>query len=523
MRVEWISGLRRWGTMVVAAATFVAGSMLASASAHAAEAPASPTLPATVTADALPTWQINGVVWSQVIVGNTVYVTGSFTKARPPGVAAGGVGEVDALNVFAYDVTTGNRVASFSHSLNAQGLAIAASPDGSRVYVAGDFSQVDGQARGHIAAFDTATNSLVPNWTPNIGGQVRALAVTASTVYAGGSFPSAGGETRSGFAAVSTASTTVLPWAPAAGGSNAAVWALLVSPDQSRVIAGGSFETINGAAAYGMGSVDAATGAVLPWAANTTIRTAGLNGGITSLSTDGTQVFGSGYAFGSGASFEGTFSADPSTGAINWINDCLGDNYSTWAMNQVLYSATHQHDCTVVGSFPDTNPRSRWQKAIAAPTFPTGMITSKDAYGWDFRGFPYAGILHWFPDFEFGTYTADRQAAWSVTGNGTYLSFGGEFPIVNNVAQQGLVRFAVHSVAPDAQKPIYRDTLNPTATSSEAGRVRLVWGATWDRDDPVLTYDVYRDGGASIGTLTQPSNFWTLPALSFTDTGAGLP
>src|SRR5690349_19233447 len=48
--------------------------------------------PATVSADSLPTWQINGVVWSQVTVGNTVYATGSFTKARPPGVAAGGAG-----------------------------------------------------------------------------------------------------------------------------------------------------------------------------------------------------------------------------------------------------------------------------------------------------------------------------------------------------------------------------------------------------------------------------------------------
>src|SRR5829696_1775856 len=64
-----------------------------------------PALPATVTADALPTWQINGVAWSQTVVGNTVYVTGSFTKARPPGVPVGGAGEVDALNIFAFDIT----------------------------------------------------------------------------------------------------------------------------------------------------------------------------------------------------------------------------------------------------------------------------------------------------------------------------------------------------------------------------------------------------------------------------------
>lgn len=73
-------------------------------------------VPPTVSADAFPTWQINGVVWSQVIVGNTVYVTGSFTKARPPGVATGGAGEIAANNIFAYDITTGNRVSSFNQA-----------------------------------------------------------------------------------------------------------------------------------------------------------------------------------------------------------------------------------------------------------------------------------------------------------------------------------------------------------------------------------------------------------------------
>ena len=68
--------------------------------AAAAAAPLAPeAVPPTVTADALPTWQVNGVVWSQAIVGTTAYVTGSFTKARPPGVAAGGAGEVTAGNI----------------------------------------------------------------------------------------------------------------------------------------------------------------------------------------------------------------------------------------------------------------------------------------------------------------------------------------------------------------------------------------------------------------------------------------
>ena len=51
-------------------------------SAPAAEADTQPTsgLPPTVSADALPTWQINGVVWSQTVVGNIVYVAGIFTK-----------------------------------------------------------------------------------------------------------------------------------------------------------------------------------------------------------------------------------------------------------------------------------------------------------------------------------------------------------------------------------------------------------------------------------------------------------
>ncbi len=60
------------------------------------------------------------MVWSQVTVGDTVYATGGFTRARPPGSPAGS-NEVVRNNLLAYNITTGNLITSFNHSLNARG------------------------------------------------------------------------------------------------------------------------------------------------------------------------------------------------------------------------------------------------------------------------------------------------------------------------------------------------------------------------------------------------------------------
>ena len=56
------------------------------------------------------------------------------------------------------------------------------SPDGSRVYVGGSFTTVDGVARNRIAAFDTATGNLVTSFYPRPYAQVTAIAATNGTV-----------------------------------------------------------------------------------------------------------------------------------------------------------------------------------------------------------------------------------------------------------------------------------------------------------------------------------------------------
>ena len=490
-------------------------------------------IPATVAADALPTMQINGIVWAQVTVGNIVYATGNFTAARPAG-AAPGTQQSAAGNIVAYDITTGVRVASFNHSLNAQGLSLAASSDGSTLYVGGDFTSVDGQNRRHIAAFSVASGALT-GFAPYVGSEVRAIAARNSVVYVGGSFQAAGNQARTNLAAFTSAGA-LTAWAPTA--DNGFVTAMVLSPDRTRVIVGGHFSSLNQVAAGGMGSLDSTTGATMPWAANRTITDYGPNAAIDTLSTDGTQIYGGGYLLqtqpvGSVMNFEGTFAANPYTGVIAWLNDCHGDSYSTFVSGAALYSAGHAHDCSAVGSFPNYTPSNEpWHRAIAESTVSAGGHNiGPDSFGWNFNGIADSSVLQWFPHLAGQQATAPAgtvavsgasQAAWSLTGDaaGRYLAAGGEFPTVGtaHTPQQGLVRFAVAALAPNKTGPEYSSVVAPAVSSPAPGSARLTWTAAWDRDNQNLTYRLYLDGSSTaIYSTVISSNFWTRPPQGFNE------
>ncbi len=520
MMVGLTRASRRIRAAIVAATLVVSGLSVIALSANVAVADTQPAAgtPVTTTADALPTVQQNGVVWAEVTVGNTVYATGSFSQTYPANAAKTAANATARGNLLAFDIRTGNLITGFNHTLNAQGLAITASPDGSRVYVAGDFTTVDGVTHNHIVAFDTATGNVATAFAASISNKVNAVVATNSTVYAGGNFFSANGVTRTRLAAFQSSNGGLLAWAPKADDNF--VSALVLTPDQSRVVIGGRFATINSVPTYGLGLVDATGGTtVYPFAMNQVVQDYGSKCGILSLSTDGVNVYGSGFAFGCG-NFEGTFAANPMTGAVVWVSDCHGDTYGTFSTGQVLYSVSHAHECSEIGEFPDTNPRV-WHHALAETVAPLTTNIGPDSYGWNYNGVPAPGLLHWYPDLGIGSVTGQAQAAWSVTGNSQYIALGGEFPSVNgNGNQTGLVRFAVPGVAPDKNAPNASTTLTPKAISFTSGTARVAWQATWDRDNANLTYNVYRDGGTTpVFTATQASVFWKLPAMGFIDRG----
>ena len=505
----------------VGATVALAAAMLVTSGVPTATAAPAPVVQpaAAVTADRLPTVQVDGVVWSQAVVGNTVYAGGSFANARPAG-AAPGTNLTPRNNLLAYDITTGNLVTSFAPNLNGQVLSVAASPDGSRIYVAGDFTTANGQARRRVAAYSTATGALLP-WNPSgPNSQARAIIATNDSVYVGGGFAGLGnGTLRNNLAAYRASDAAVLPWNPNA---NYTVWAIGVSGDGASVFAGGSFQTVGGQAAYGLAKINGSSGALdTGW--RPSVRNAGADAGISSLRVQGNFVYGTSWHFGPGGNLEGTFKVPVGNSDVEWLTDCHGDTYSSFMTNGIVYVAGHAHYCgNMGGGFPQY---SQWKfqhaQAWTDTVNPAGSEILNDVHGYpNWHGVePGPSLVNWLPDMAMGSYTGQYQAGWNVTGNDDYVVFGGEFPSVNGVGQQGLVRFAVRPIAPAERGPALRGRVDRAeARAGLLHAVRVSWPAGYDRDSRVLTYRVTRNG-STVHTTTAASNWWTLPTLGFVDSG----
>ncbi|GAB3174355.1 hypothetical protein GCM10027059_46410 [Myceligenerans halotolerans] len=491
------------------------------ASVTAAETTTSADLPATVSSDPLPTVQIDGVAWTQVVVGDTVYVGGEFSSARPAG-APPGTDEVPRGNLLAYDLDTGELDTSWSPMANAQVKGLAVSPDGSVLYAVGSFTSIDGTTRYRSAAFDTATGALT-SFRPAVNGPVYAVAASGDDVFLGGAFSSVNNTGRSRVAAVDAATgATTRPFA--ASVDDHSVQALAAAPDGGSVVIGGNFTSVDGSSdpGYGLARLDAATGDLLPLPVNTEVRNAGDRSAVLSLSADAERFYGTGYHFGGAGNMEGSFAASWDTGDLVWIEDCHGDTYSVAPFEGVAYQASHKHYCGNSGGFPQTNPWT-YQHGTATTLTVEGTNTA-DIYGYpDHPGTPRPEFLNWYPDFTVGTYTGLDQGPWHVTAGGDHVVFGGEFLRVNNQPQQGLVRFAVREVAPNDDGPRLGGTsFQLTASSPWSGVVRLTWPGNHDRDDKTLSYTVYRDTSSAppVAELEATASFWETEPLATLDVDA---
>ena len=511
-----ISAFRRRVAWAAATAVVLSGAL---ASLPAAPAAADAALPQTVSADPLPTVQIDGVVWKQLIVGSTVFVGGKFANARPAGSPAG-TNQTPRNNMLAYDLTTGALITSFAPSFNAQVKDIAVSADGTTLYVAGSFTTVNGVTRNRLAALDVATGAL-KSWAPSANSYATSVAVNGSVVYVGGVFTAINGQSRPRLAAVDATTGALTPFTVPVDDNQ--VNAITVSPDGSALVIAGNFTTVGGSSdpGYGLARLDAATGAMLPLPLNSEVRDAGPNSAIDDLASNGTYFYGTGWHYGSGGNSEGAFAASWATGELFWLEDCHGDSYGVVPIGNVVYVASHHHYCGNSGGFPQTTPWT-YHHGTATTNDVRGVNTA-DIYGYpDHPGTPRPEFLEWYPQFTPGTYTGADQGPWTVTGNSDYVLYGGEFLAINGTPQQGLVRFANRSIAPNKVGPANKGPYFTLSTASfVSGQVRLSWPGNPDEDDATVQYALYRGSTTTppIYTQTVTAPFWQQPQMTFTDQG----
>ena len=188
-----------------------------------------------------------------------LYVGGTFTALA--GVPRSGLG---AANL------SGGPTLDVSWNPQPDGPVAALLASGGRVFVGGAFTNVGGGARTGFAVLGPSgagAGAVDPSWSVMADGPVNAFLASAggSRLYVGGSFDTIGGADRSGLAALSTAGAGSVDTgftADADAAPESAVRALALSPDGSRLYAGGSFSTINGTGPRFLAALNPGTGAV---------------------------------------------------------------------------------------------------------------------------------------------------------------------------------------------------------------------------------------------------------------------
>ncbi|MFD3697830.1 LamG-like jellyroll fold domain-containing protein [Streptomyces sp. NPDC058646] len=457
------------------------------------------TQPVAFTADQLPTWQPDGIVWAMAQANGTVFAGGTFSAVRPPEGSGSGT-EQEAVNFVALDAATGTPTACKLAFTVGEGTAtvrtLVVSKDNKTLYAGGYFGAVNGTPVSSVAAIDIATCTPKASFHPSFPSTVRGLAVTDDTLYAAGDFYQVEGQTRERFAAVDATSGALKPFVANADEPGRAIE---VTPDGKNVLLGGDFFTVNGSNTHALAVVNATTGAVAK-----TYTNIPSNSVVKDISTDETGFYTGNEGSGGGV-FDGRIGLRLSDFGEKWRDRCLGATQFVLPYQGVLYSSSHAHDCTTEQEFPDGKRHFLLAQPTdhegAAPAPVDGFVRGPRKLGW-----------HPTANDGLGEGIGPRVMAVAEKNDVKYMWVGGEFTLINGTPQQGLTRFASTGDVGVPTTPV------ASAAGVKPGEAQVRWRTSYDADDSKLTYRIYRNGSATpAATVTADSLEWERPQASWTD------
>jgi len=312
--------------------------------------------------------------------GSVLWAGGQFTA----------IGAQTRNRIAQLDFTTGAANATWNPNSNSVVNALAYDAPNTLLYVAGQFTAIDGVTRNRLAVLDPGTGHA-QSWNPNANNQVNAIVVGGTEVYAGGLFTTVGGQARNRIAALSAATGLATSWN---ANASATVQALALSG--SALYAGGDFLAIGGQSRSRIAALDLTSGAATSWnpSAFSTVSTLALDGG---------QVFVGGSFNGIGGIARNNLAAiDVTTGTVTaWNPNANGMVQALFATQDLIYAG---------GNFTQAGGQIR--NGVAALDLTNGIATA------------------WDPNCD------GQVSALGVAGNRVYV--GGLFGTIGGQPRQNL-------------------------------------------------------------------------------------
>jgi hypothetical protein len=198
------------------------------------------------------TWVPNGTVHTIIPDGaGGIYIGGEFT-------AVGGQSRVSIARIKA----DGSLHPFFA---TVDGTIRSMSISGGKLYIGGDFKNVNWVSRKHIASFDLATGTLT-DWAPEVdfpgatgNNRVYSILATTDRLYVGGQFTQVNGQSRTNLVSfdITGATPTLTGWAPNPD-LNGTIFSLVEA--EGKLYVGGAFNQIAGQSRLRLVSFDVTTG-----------------------------------------------------------------------------------------------------------------------------------------------------------------------------------------------------------------------------------------------------------------------
>ena len=201
-------------------------------------------------------WVLDGGVYKVVQVGNTMIAGGKFTQVADPMNGT----QYARQNIVAFDATTGLVSQTFNPTIDGEVQQLMPGPTPDTVYVAGDFTKINGVGPNHIQLLNINTGQAVTSFkAPSTNGGIETMELLpGNRLFIGGFFTKIGGVTRGQLATLNATTGAFDPFMniTVSGHHNTGTGAQApvgiresgLAPAGDRMVVVGNFRTVGGLA-----------------------------------------------------------------------------------------------------------------------------------------------------------------------------------------------------------------------------------------------------------------------------------